>query len=149
LYIITARLSRRSAAAAVLILAAVICAVILIVPDKEAYEYTSAAVDEAPERKQLLFSLGYEAEEISEKEIRIPTVFDEVYSSYNELQQECGYDLSNYKGKKCTLYTFSVSNYPGHDQVLADLIVYKGKVIGGGVYTAAVDGFMHGLRPVK
>ena len=32
---------------------------------------------------------------------------------------------------------------------LVDVLVYKKKVIGGAVYTAAVDGFMQGLTPLN
>jgi len=29
------------------------------------------------------------------------------------------------------------------------VLVYKNKIIGGSVYTAAVDGFMYGLQPME
>lgn len=147
MYIITAKVSKRRIKAAILAAAALICAVILIIPNGEDYEYTSAEIGDAAARLEFLSSLGYEAAEVSEKVIRIPTAFDEVYSSYNGIQLECGYDLERYKGKKCTLYSYEISNYPGRNDVLADIIVFKDRIIGGSVYTAALDGFMHGLKP--
>ena len=42
-----------------------------------------------------------------------------------------------------------MTNWPSDEQVLVDVLVYKKKVIGGAVYTAAVDGFMQGLTPLN
>ena len=47
------------------------------------------------------------------------------------------------------LTTFRVTNWPDEEEVLADDLVYKKKVIGGAIYTAAVDGFMKGLSPIE
>ena len=66
----------------------------------------------------------------------------------NHLQQECGFDLLHYTGKKVDLVTYSITNYPTGEEVLADLLLYGDKLIGGAIYTTAVDGFMHGLRAV-
>ena len=51
-------------------------------------------------------------------------------------------------GKKVELTTLHVTNWPDGEEVLADVLVYKKKVIGGAVYTASVDGFMQGLIPM-
>ena len=81
------------------------------------------------------------------REVVIPQVFDDVYENYNAMQLRCGFDLSEYKGRQVELYTYSLSEYPGFDgEVMCDLLVLGGKVIGGNIYTAALDGFMHGLR---
>ena len=65
------------------------------------------------------------------------------------MQKECGFDLQKYAGKKVELTTFRVTNWPSGEDVLADVLVYKKKVIGGAVYTASVDGFMQGLVPME
>ena len=74
---------------------------------------------------------------------------DSVYEEYNNLQKECGFDLSPYKGKNLTLYTYRLTNYPGEPEAMADVLLKGEKVVGGSVYSAALDGFMHGLRPVS
>ena len=68
---------------------------------------------------------------------------------YNRIQQSCGFDLTSYRGKKVTLYTYTVTNYPGQADVRCDLLVHRNKVIGGNLYTTAIDGFMHGLKPAE
>ena len=65
------------------------------------------------------------------------------------MQQDCGFDLLKYAGKKVDLTTYKITNWPDGETVLADVLVYKNKVIGGAIYTAAVDGFMYGLQPME
>ena len=44
-------------------------------------------------------------------------------------------------------YTYRVTNYEcSTDTVLAQLFVYRNRVIGGDIHATAMDGFMHGLR---
>ncbi len=108
---------------------------------------TSGKLSEQDELMQFITSLGYapDNEKHSMREVVVPSNFDEVYTKYNELQKQNGYDLEKYKGKKVCLHTFPLKDYDGAQDVLCDLLVYKGKVIGGSIYTADVSGFMHGL----
>ena len=81
------------------------------------------------------------------QEIVIPRVFNGVFGDYNALQKQQGFDLSTYAGETCTAYTYRVTNYEGStDTVLAQLFVYRNRVIGGDIHATAMDGFMHGLR---
>ena len=109
---------------------------------------TTVKLTEKEEMSQYIQSLGYtvDDERYEEKQVVIPSEFDDVYANYNNMQKECGFDLEKYKGKKVTLYTFGIKEYKDAEDVLCDLLVYKGKVIGGAVYTADVSGFMHGLN---
>ena len=96
-----------------------------------------------------LQALGWEADPVTEtaQEIVIPRVFSGVFSDYNALQKQQGFDLSTYAGETCTAYTYRVTNYEGStDTVLAQLFVYRNRVIGGDIHATAMDGFMHGLR---
>ena len=96
-----------------------------------------------------LQALGWEADPATEtaQEIVIPRVFSGVFSDYNALQKQQGFDLSTYAGETCTAYTYRVTNYEGStDTVLAQLFVYRNRVIGGDIHATAMDGFMHGLR---
>lgn len=96
-----------------------------------------------------LQALGWEADPATEtaQEIVIPRVFSGVFSDYNALQKQQGFDLSTYAGETCTAYTYRVTNYEGStDTVLAQLFVYRNRVIGGDIHATAMNGFMHGLR---
>ena len=103
------------------------------------------------QRQEFLADMGWKVGEKAEncREITIPEKFDSVYKSYNDLQKEQGFDLSDYKGKKAKIYTYTVKNYKGYsgkDCIKANLIVYDGKLIGGDVCSIELDGFMQGLR---
>lgn len=108
----------------------------------------SASTEE--ERMNFIAQTGYtvEPDPVSVNEIQIPENFDEVYTQYNELQKNDGFDLSSYHGCTVKKWTYKVTNYPDHensDDVRLTLLVYKDKVIGGDVCSVALDGFMHGL----
>ena len=108
-------------------------------------------LSEKEEMIRYIQSLGYEIDEerYEEKQVVIPSKFDDVYTNYNLMQKDSGFDLEKYKGKQVTLYTFGIKGYKDAEDVLCDLLVYKGKVIGGAVYTADVSGFMHGLNKIS
>ena len=77
----------------------------------------------------------------------VPSEFNEVYTNYNKLQIEQGFDLTKYKGKQLTRYTFSVTNYSqeGFD-VFAEILLYDNKVVAADVYSTNVDGFIKALK---
>ena len=76
----------------------------------------------------------------------VPSKFDTVFSGYNDLQRLQGLDLSRYKRKEVTRYTYIVTNYDGYDgTVYANLIVYRGRVIAGDICTESENGFIHGF----
>lgn len=107
-----------------------------------------AAAKSNDQRIALLQQLGWEVvmEEDEILDVLIPKDMDQTMLQYNEIQTEQGCDLTKYAGKKCKRYTYIVNNYPsGEEDIRVNLIVYKGKVIGGDVCSARLDGFMHGL----
>lgn len=110
----------------------------------------SAQVVSTPEeRAAFLRECGWEVDIQSEQTqtIHIPETFSDVYQSYNDLQLQQGYDLRPYAGLDCTLYTYTVTNYPDQGQtVLVNLCVYKNRVIGGDVHSTNLNGFMIGLK---
>jgi len=65
------------------------------------------------QRVALLRDCGWEVieEPRGEREVQIPEEFDEVYDSYNQIQQAQGLDLAPYKGKRATLYTYEITNH--------------------------------------
>ena len=88
-----------------------------------------------------------DAGSVETKEVTIPAEFDKIFAGYNELQRSQGLDLSKYKKKTVTRYTFVVTNYDGYEgAVYANVLVYRGRVIGGDVCSADVSGFIHGFE---
>lgn len=110
---------------------------------------SAEAVSSPEARVDFLLQCGWQVDAASEQlqEIHIPETFTGVYESYNDLQKQQGYDLEPYQGRDCTMYTYAVTNYPDKSQtVLANLYVYKNRVIGGDVHSTNLDGFMIGLK---
>ena len=45
-------------------------------------------------------------------------------------------------------YAYRIGNHPsGEQDVRANLLVYKNRLVGGDVCSLRLDGFMHGLLP--
>ena len=114
---------------------------------------TAISGETAADRCEYAKSLGYTVSPDSEavRNIVIPAVFGNVYENYNALQKECGFDLSLYKGEDAVQYTYTVTDYrdgSGNtlDNILMDIIVSDGKIIGGDICSAELDGFMTGLK---
>ncbi len=108
--------------------------------------YTDAKTNDG--RVDFLKQFGWEVNStpVSEKTVTVPSTFDTVFLGYNELQKKQGLDLSTYKRKEVTRYTYLVTNYEGYDgKVFANIIVYRDKVIGGDICTESSDGFIHGF----
>ncbi len=101
------------------------------------------------DRIAFLSQFGWRVNErpVEETEVTIPEKFDKVFTGYNEIQKRQGLDLSKYKGKTVTRYTYEVTNYSGDSgKVYANVIVYRNKVIGGDICSANVGGFIHGFN---
>ena len=101
------------------------------------------------ERQAFMSEMGWEVSEeyTSCKVVSIPEEFNETYESYNELQKEQGFNLKKFKGEMVEIYTYAVYNYPGNsDNVVINLMVFDGNLIGGDVSCNELDGFMQGLK---
>ena len=104
------------------------------------------------ERVAFLNELGWE---VSEKEtdvkvVKIPEKFNMVYTAYNKIQVEQGFNLKKYKGKTVEIYTYEVYNYPDEpEDIVAHLLICNNVLIGGDVCCTQLDGFMQGLMPTK
>ena len=67
---------------------------------------------------------------------------------YNEIQKTQGLDLSRYRKKKVTRYTYEVTNYPDYaGTVYANLIVYRGRIVAADLSSADPSGFVRGVIP--
>ena len=150
--IYTFKLTKKHIVGAVVAVAALIALLILLIPNGKAAETGASVTVKTPEDcVQYLSGLGFQLDAASgeSRKVQIPKDFDAVYQAYNQMQQDCGFDLQKYAGKKVDLTTYKITNWPDGETVLADVLVYKNKVIGGAIYTAAVDGFMYGLQPME
>ena len=84
---------------------------------------------------------------MTEQTTVLPEQFDDTFIAYNAIQLKQNCDLTKFAGKNVTVYTVPITNYTETtDTVLATVIVYKGKVIGGDLHAAAMDGFMLPLK---
>jgi len=90
---------------------------------------------------QIAYNMGYtdvETVPFEVQEITIPETFGKVYLRYNELLKKGGYDLSLYKGKQCTRYTYRIPSLNAR----ANILVYEGKIIGGDICGITIDSIM-------
>ena len=133
----------------------VICSLVVLIPKYDAVAvfaddgsvvFTGAKTNEG--RIEFLRRFGWEvqSEPKEETHVTIPSEFDSVFIGYNDLQKLQGLDLSRYKRKTVTRYTYVITNYPDYNgTVYANLIIYRGNVIAGDVCTESADGFIHGF----
>jgi SRSO17 transposase len=104
------------------------------------------------ERITFLTEKGWEivANPVEIKEITVPKEFDAVYTEYNNIQKSVGMNLETVKGKTVKRFSYEVLNYPdaAEANVIANLIVYNGKIVGGDISSTSLDGFMHGITDI-
>ncbi|MBE6617297.1 MAG: DUF4830 domain-containing protein [Ruminococcaceae bacterium] len=161
MFICTVRANTLKFFAIIAVSLAALCAIILAIPEyepvttkavaAEAEKYTYDKIKTVDDVAGFLAQFGWEVDgtPLEEVEIRIPDEFDKVMNSYNELQKKQGLDLAKYRGKTVKRYTFRVTNYPDYSgDVMANVIVYKKKVIGGDLCSADVTGFICGFEGV-
>lgn len=152
--VLTTKVSRGKLAMVVCI--ALILLVLVLVISARSAEGQTVGTDPAiltagatnDDRIACLEALGWEvsAEALTSQEVRIPEEWNEVFERYNTIQQSQGFDLTPYAGKTVKRYVYAVNNYPGADgQVVATLLVYKDRIIGGDITSTQADGFLHGL----
>lgn len=149
MFVVTFKWNKKTAALIVILVAVLLCGLILLSSSDNAGDGAQQKLDTNEARVGFLESLGWRVDEepVEEKRIIIPREFSAVYEEYNRLQIAQGFDLSEYCGMEATVYTYAVHNYEGYvGNVVADLYICKGQVIGGDVHSLALDGFMHGLE---
>ena len=118
-----------------------------------AVTYRYEKVKNADDAASFLAQFGWvvDAGSAETAEVTVPASFDKVFTGYDQLQHAQGLDLSKYKGKRVTRYTFTVTNYADWEgPVYANVLVYRNRVIGGDICSADVNGFIHGFeRPAE
>lgn len=138
---------------AILALTGVVVIMITFVGNHSGAKQAMASVDCSTMQKRVAYikSAGYTTDGTeSSKKVTIPAEFNDVYTQYNEVQAQQGFDLEKYKGKTLTIYTYNIVDYNGSDSVVADLIVDKGVLVGADLCdVSADDGFLVGLKNGK
>ncbi len=106
-------------------------------------------IDGSTHEKRMLYitDLGYNVDEenFTAKETVIPSKFSDVYSNYNKIQKQAGFDLSNYKGRDITVYCYPINN----ENRNLTLIVHNGRIIGGDIADTALNGRMKPLKNIE
>ena len=86
---------------------------------------------------------GTEKEKV---EFSVPESFNRILMSYNEIQKAQGLDITKYKNKKVTRYTYELPSYEDYDgTVFVNLIIYRGTVVACDVSSADPSGFVKPL----
>ena len=148
---LTFKLKPKTAFGIILLLTGVVVIAVSFIgnhPATPASKQTTVSCKTAEERVNYINSLGFETDSSEEsKEIIIPTRFNDVYKKYNEIQKKQGLDLAEYKGKTAVMYTYHITNYGDNDNVIANLIVFDGQLIGADLCdTSADNGFLVALN---
>ena len=82
------------------------------------------AVGDVDKRINYFASHGWEAEEISVKDITIPTEFSDAYEEYARIQDKQGLPLRKYTGRAAKLFVYEIKNFsPDNRKMLAELLV--------------------------
>ena len=76
------------------------------------------------------------------EQVVIPEDFSDVYEKYNAIQYEAGYDLKDYRSRSVVRYSYFLEDYDPKQYVVANLLVFEGKIIGGDISSRRLDGFM-------
>lgn len=122
----------------------------LAMPAWSIFRKAAAGATDA-ERLQYLSENGWQADEkpLAAEELTIPKEFDEVYEQYNAIQQAQGFNLQKWAGKTVTEYTYHITNYPGDDNVVAHLLVFKDRIIGADISSTEQGGFVSAVKQPK
>lgn len=99
--------------------------VVLIIGSVLIYSNLKPPADAA----QFLKSYGMDADLLEQKPMYIPKEFPPFLTQYNNTLKKQGFDLTDYKGKKCTRLRYKIKNY--ESDTVADVFMFNGKIIGG------------------
>ena len=93
-------------------------------------------VGDVNQRIDYFASHGWEAEEVSEKNITIPYEFSSLYEIYASMQDKQGLPLRKYAGKTAKLFVYEIKNYnPYNKKMLAELLVCDNIAVASMVYS--------------
>ncbi len=114
----------------------------------EEVSYSYGKIKTSDDVEQFLSQFGWQVQDAPTEEVKVtlPDEFDKIFTAYNEIQRRQGLNLSKYKRKDVTRYTYEVTNYADYNgKVYANVLVYRNRVIGGDICSADTTGFIHGF----
>lgn len=142
--VMTAKLNKKKAAAMFAAIVGLIAGLILLFGGKDDTTPTvSGSVSSNDSRVEFLQSFGWEVTTTPKEsgQVKIPKTESEIFTRYNTLQKQQGYDLSQYAGKTVMRYVYQINNFPNaSDPVYATLLIYKNQIIGGDITDTAPKG---------
>ena len=82
-------------------------------------EQVGVKIDDDGDIEAFIARCGYTVEGcVSDEEITVPKTWNDVYSAYNELQQQQGFDLRPYKGRSARKVVYALADGAGYVTVL-------------------------------
>ena len=78
--------------------------------------------------------------------ITIPYDFDPDYYKYNLIQQQAGFNLRLYCGKTVEKRTYIIDTLTGSHNIVGNILILGGRIIGGDVTDCSDAGFIHPLE---
>ena len=151
--IVSAKVSKRKFLTGLLIAAAVIALLVVLCDKADAsgdavqdqISQGKAATNE--ERLAFLRSFGWDVTDAptETQEVRIPEEFNDVFTRYNQLQLEQGYDLAPFSGKVVKRYVYQINNHPNGADYYATILIHKNQIIGGDITGTGAGGAIHGF----
>ncbi len=159
--VFTTKLTKKKIAIGVIVLCIIICSAVaalngsgdvdsVTVLENGQKSLANIKLKTNADRVKLLEEYGWnlDKEPVETMEVRIPEKFDGVYNQYNEIQKKQGLNLSEYAGKRVMRYTYRINNHPSKEPgTIANILVYKNRLIAGDICSPKLGGFMHGLAP--
>lgn len=151
MYVVSVKLNSKKLLSAIAVMCIAVAIICVSFPKKSSDVLTSKVNNSAKTIEQhidFLNAYGYNITEkpIQIQEIIIPQEFSADYEKYNDYQKLSGFDLAKFKGYRAKKYTYKVLNYQDStDEVVANLLIYNNKIIGGDVCSTTLGGFVHGF----
>jgi hypothetical protein len=146
--IVTTRFSKKKAVLTVIAVGAVMALLVILASVFPGSDGGQPRLSGNAQRISYLQSLGWEVEPdpLETLQFLLPETLAEPYLTYNRLQKEQGFDLTDSCGKQVTRYTYAVTNYPDRPQgVQLNLYVCEEQPIAGDVCCPGADGFQEAL----
>lgn len=112
---------------------------------KSVYGTDAAVSADVTTPGEYLSSFGFSFEAPVKDEVTVPYVFEAVYENYNAIQRSQGFDLSKYKGKTLTRYTYPLLE-ENRDDRFAEILLYGDMIVGADIYSVGFDGEMTALK---
>lgn len=151
MYVVSVKFNMRKFLSAIAVICVAVAIICVAFPRRSSY-VLSSKVNKSGKTTQehidFLSAYGYNILEkpVQIQEIIIPQEFSSEYEKYNEYQKLSGFDLSKFKGYRVKKYTYKVLNYAdSQEEIVANVLIYNDKVIGGDICSTTLGGFVHGF----